>query len=251
MSNHQQVTIVRDTAESNNETDALAKAVAEEQGSQVDGAAPGTPQAPTEARPEWLPEKFQNPVDLAKAYTELEKRLSSGKGPLDQGSLDAYSKEFNENGDLSPESIQKIASMGIPENLVRAYVDGQKALVDSNTRTMMSYAGGEESYTQIQNWAAENIPEDEIDAFNSTIESGNMANIKMAIQGLKARYEQANGRQTGRLIQGETTGPSGGAFRSIAEIVEAMKDPRYARDPAYRKDVESRVAMSNALGVTK
>ena len=139
--------------------------------------------------------------------------------------------------------------MGIPENLVRAYVDGQKALVDSNTKTMMGYAGGEESYTQIQNWAAENLPEDEIDAFNGIIESGNMSSIKMAIQGLKSRYEQSNGSSGGRLIQGDVAGPSGGAFRSIAEIVSAMKDPRYARDPAYRKDVESRVALSNALGV--
>lgn len=244
MADHQQITIVRDTAESNNETDALAQAIAQEQGGQA------TQQTqPVEARPEWLPEKFQSPTELAKAYSELEKRLSAGQGPLDPGSLEAYSKEFFDNGDLSDDSVKKIASMGIPENLVRAYVDGQKALVDSNTKTMMGYAGGEESYTQIQNWAAENLPEDEIDAFNGIIESGNMSSIKMAIQGLKSRYEQSNGSSGGRLIQGDVAGPSGGAFRSIAEIVSAMKDPRYARDPAYRKDVESRVALSNALGV--
>lgn len=247
MSNHQQVTIVRDTAESNNETDALAEAISQAQNPE---AAQATTQ-PVATRPEWLPEKFQDPSQLAQAYAELEKRLSAGNGPLDQTSLETYSKEFHENGDLSQESIQKIAQMGIPEHLVRAYVDGQKALVDTNTKTMMSYAGGEQAYTQIQNWAADALAEDEIEAFNSTIESGNMANIKMAIQGLRARYEQANGQQTGRLIQGETSGPSGGAFRSIAEIVEAMKDPRYARDPAYRKDVESRVALSNALGVAR
>jgi hypothetical protein len=247
MSNHQQVTIVRDTAETNNETDALAEAISQAQ----TPATTDAPAQPAQARPEWLPEKFQDPTELAKAYSELERRLSSGSGPLDQNSLETYSKEFSENGDLSDESIQKIAGMGIPEHLVRAYVDGQKALVDTNTKTMMSYAGGEQAYTQIQNWAADNIAEDEIDAFNSIIESGNMSNIKMAIQGLKARYEQANGKQTGRLIQGEMSGPAGGAFRSISEIVEAMKDPRYARDPAYRKDVESRVALSNALGVAR
>jgi len=245
MADHQQITIVRDTAESNNETDALAQAVA--QAKNPEAATQAT--TPDQPRPEWLPEKFQSPNELAKAYSELEKRLSAGQGPLDPGSLEAYSKEFFDNGDLSDDSVKKIASMGIPENLVRAYVDGQKALVDSNTKTMMGYAGGEESYTQIQNWAAENLPDDEIDAFNGIIESGNMSSIKMAIQGLKSRYEQSNGSSGGRLIQGDVAGPSGGAFRSIAEIVSAMKDPRYARDPAYRKDVESRVALSNALGV--
>ena len=28
-------------------------------------------------RPEWLPEKFKTPEDLAKSYSELEKKLSS------------------------------------------------------------------------------------------------------------------------------------------------------------------------------
>jgi len=43
---------------------------------------PTGPEAPIEAeqdnssaRPEWLPEKFQSPEDLAKSYAELEKKL--------------------------------------------------------------------------------------------------------------------------------------------------------------------------------
>ena len=31
------------------------------------------------ARPDWLPEKFNSPEDLAKSYTELEKKLSAPK----------------------------------------------------------------------------------------------------------------------------------------------------------------------------
>jgi len=36
------------------------------------------PADPPENRPEWLPEKFKTPEDLAKSYGELEKRLSQG-----------------------------------------------------------------------------------------------------------------------------------------------------------------------------
>ena len=32
---------------------------------------------PTESRPEWLPEKFKSAEDLAKAYSELEKKQSA------------------------------------------------------------------------------------------------------------------------------------------------------------------------------
>jgi hypothetical protein len=241
MSNHQQITVVRDTAESNGEVDALAQAQAEA------AAAPETPVQ--ETRPGWLPEKFQNPTDLAKAYTELEKKMSS-KG-VDLGSLDQYSTEFQQNGDLSPESVQKIVAMGIPEPLVRAYVDGQKSVMESNVNTIMSMAGGSDQYQGMVDWAADNIPAEEVDAFNSIIESGNMNSIRMAVAGLKARYEQTNGSTGNRLIQGEVRGPSGGAFESIAQIVEAMRDPRYAKDPAYRSSVEQRVALSNALGVAR
>lgn len=240
MSNHQQVSIVRDTAESNRETDALQAAM--EAQTQQD---PVTA-APESSRPEWLPEKFKDPGELAKAYSELERKV--GGKPSDFSSLDQYSKEFAENGDLSEESIKAITSMGLPEPLVRAYVDGQKALLDTNVNMVMQAAGGQDQYQAMVEWAGNTFPEDEIDAFNNIIEGGNMNAIKMAVAGLKARFEQSNGTQ-GRLIQGEVSGPSGGAFRSVAEIVEAMKDPRYAKDPAYRKDVEQRVALSNALGV--
>lgn len=240
MSNHQQVTIVRDTAESNNEVDAMVTAQAE-----------ATQQPQTEApqtdRPGWLPEKFQSAEDLAKAYSELEKKIG-GKAAADFTNLGQYTEEFNKNGDLSDESIKAIASMGIPEELVRAYVDGQKAVYDKNIASVVSVVGGQEKYSAMLEWAGDSLPDDEIEAFNSIIDSGNMTTIKMAVQGLKARYEQSNG-SAGRLIQGETTGSSGGAFRSVAEIVAAMKDPRYAKDPAYRSDVEKRVALSNALGV--
>lgn len=242
MSNHQQVTIVRDTAESNREVDALAQA-------QAEAEAPPQETAPEQTeRPQWLPEKFKDPVELAKAYSELEKKV--GSKTSDFSGLEQYSQEFAQNGDLSEESIQAIVGMGLPEPLVRAYVDGQKAVMDSNINSVMETAGGRDQYTAMVEWAGNTFPEAQIDAFNSIIESGNMSAIQMAVSGLKAQYQQANGSQ-GRLIQGDTTGPSGGAFRSVAEIVSAMKDPRYAKDPAYRKDVEQRVALSNALGVNR
>lgn len=245
MSNHQQVTIVRDTAESNNETDALAQAIAE-----ANGTAPKQPETPAAARPGWLPEKFQSPEDLANAYSELE-RKASGTKPVGFDNLEQYSTEFYQNGDLSEESIQTITTnMGIPEQIVRAYVDGQKAVMETQFGSVMNLVGGEGQYAAMTEWAAEALPEDEIDAFNKIMDGGDMNTIKMAVQGLQARYAQTNGtQQTGRLIQGDTNGPSGGAFRSVAEIVQAMKDPRYAKDPAYRRDVEQRVALSNALGV--
>ncbi|CAB4140911.1 capsid assembly protein [uncultured Caudovirales phage] len=243
MSNHQQVTIVRDTAESNNEVDALAQAIAQQ------GATEEAQQPVAESRPGWLPEKFQNAEDMAKAYSELEKKIGTKTG-ITPDAFQKYSEEFIANGDLSDESVKAVSSLGIPEEIVRAYVEGQKAVMDANINSIYGMAGGEPQYQSMLEWAADVLPEAEVDAFNDIIGSGNMNTIRMAVQGLKARFEQSNGVK-GRLIQGETSGSSGSAFRSIAEIVSAMKDPRYAKDPAYRQDVEQRVALSNALGVNR
>lgn len=255
MSNHQQVTIVRDTAESNREVDALAVARAEAAAASEE---PTTEAAPTSDRPEWLPSKFSSPADLAKAYSELEKKVGGSQPtetPAPAGlpafdGLGKYSDEFMQNGDLSEESFKAITGMGFPEPLVRAYVEGQKAVLSNNFSNIMSLAGGEKPYNTMIEWAATALEDSEIDAFNKTMDSADVGAIRMAVQGLKARFDQANGTQ-GRLIQGETSGPSGGAFQSVAQIVEAMKDPRYAKDPAYRRDVEQRVALSNAFGVNR
>ena len=236
MSNHQQIDIVRDTATSNNEVDALAVAKAEQEAAQV------------ETRPEWLPEKFTKPEELAAAYASLETKLTSSGKSLD--TLDSYSDEFAQTGTLSEDSVQEIVALGIPENTVRAYVAGQEALAESNLKSIMDVAGGEEQYAALTTWAQNNIPEEHVDAYNSIMENGDTATIKLAIAGLKARYEQTNGSmaKNGRLLQGGTTTESGGTFRSVAEIVNAMSDPRYSKDPAYRADVERRISTSNAFG---
>jgi len=231
--------------------EAMAKAVAEAQ------AAENTP-APVE-RPQWLPEKFKSPEDLAKAYSELEKRFSTpAEKPKAEPQADAgtpsglnfepYAQEYAETGDLSEESIQKLVAQGIPENVVRNYVDGVKAVGERQTQQIYSMAGGEAQYNSMLEWAAENLEEGEIDAFNEIMDAGNSASMQMAVRGLQARYVQSNG-QPAKLIQGEVTGPSGGVFRSVAEVVAAMKDPRYSKDPAYRRDLENRLKNSNVFGV--
>lgn len=241
MSNHQQIDIVRDTATSNNEVDALAAAQAAQETPQVE-----TPQG--EKRPAWLPEKFAKPEELAAAYSSLETKLTSSGKSLD--SLDAYSAEFAANGTLSDNSIKEITALGIPEATVRAYIAGQEALAEGNLKNIMEVAGGEEQYQALTAWAQTNIPVEEVDAYNAIMEQGDTSTIKMAIAGLKARYEQKNGSTAkgGRLLQGGTTAESGGTFRSVAEIVTAMSDPRYSKDPAYRADVERRISTSNAFG---
>ena len=96
--------------------------------------------------------------------------------------------------------------------------------------------GGEKEYNQVVSWAAENLPKNKIDAFDALISTGNTDAIQLAVAGIKAQYDDANGYE-GRTLQGKPSRSDGNTFRSQAELVAAMSDPRYDTDPAYRSDV--------------
>jgi hypothetical protein len=108
---------------------------------------------------------------------------------------------------------------------------------------MYNLVGGAEQYQDLVMWAADNLPADEIDAFNSTMGSRDTNMIKLAIQGLNARYRS---EAEPSLLRGQTGSvSSGGKFDSNAELTAAMRDPRYDKDPAYRQQVADKLAKSS------
>ena len=104
-------------------------------------------------------------------------------------------------------------------------------------------AGGEAEYNRITSWAADNLDEAKLDAFNSLIDKGEALAIQIAVAGLKSEYEAQEGYE-GRMLSGKAARTTD-AFRSQAEVVAAMSDPRYDRDEAYRQDVYDKLERSN------
>jgi hypothetical protein len=47
------------------------------------------------------------------------------------------------------------------------------------------------------------------------------------------------------MVQGRAPKQSSDQFRSQQEVVQAMGDPRYESDPAYRKDIMDKLERSN------
>ena len=141
------------------------------------------------------------------------------------------------------------------QDLVNAYLEIQRnnpqaqqtqadELSDSNINEIQNAAGGEQAYDQLTSWAAQNLSEQEIDTFDNLIDSGNVAAIKMGLTAMQSKYNEANGYE-GRMLQGKAPRSSGEAFRSQAELVAAMGDPRYENDPAYRQDVINKLDNSD------
>jgi len=168
---------------------------------------------------------------------------------LDDYDFSDYAEEFAENGVLSDESRNKIQQeLGIKdEQLFDAFLDGIKAQVDDVVSAAYKIVGSKEEYEKVIEWAQENLTEAQAEAFDRTIEDGNFDSFTLQVEGLKARYNAANGSSTGNELSGKPAPTNGGVFESTAQLSQAIADPRYHSDPAFRRTVEQKLqrSMSN------
>jgi len=216
---------------------------------------------------ELLAGKYRNAEELENAYLELQKKLGSSDEETEtttteeteeewsdgaQVIADASEEYFSNDGKLSAETMQKFTEMSSTD-LVNAYMEIQKNapapqgeaadLTDAEMNTVYNSAGGEAEYNKLTSWAAQNLAENKLDAFNSIVNQGDATAIQIAVAGLRSEYESQEGYE-GRMLQGKAARTTD-AFRSQAEVVAAMGDPRYERDEAYRQDVYDKLERSN------
>lgn len=224
-------------------------------------------QAMEDQQNQLLAGKYKSAQDLEKAYIELQQKLGSGEQqsePEQEAEADEPAEEifstFNsiddelaQGGEISEESMAKLSAMD-SKDLVDAYLRYQNTLDDAPVQegrelndqevsSIYNSVGGETQYQQMTAWAAENLDADTVQAFDNVIETGNVAAINLALRGLQSQYNDNVGYEN-NMIQGKPA-QSGSGFRSQAEVVRAMNDPRYDRDPAYRQEVMDKLANSS------
>jgi len=213
----------------------------------------------TDTRPDWLPEKFQSPEDLARSYAELEKKLSAPQeetADADQAdvedqpkgeavSFDKFAEEFSSKGELSSDSFAELEQMGYPKEMVETYIQGMKASSTADVDAVMEVAGGSDGYQELTDWAKANMQSNELEMYNNMVGTGT-DNAKMAVEWLMSKREAVEGVEP-TLITGKAKAAAKDEFRSTAEVVTAMKDKRYGKDPAYTKDVEQKLSRSSVF----
>jgi len=227
----------------------------------------GTPQEPQEgsgsqeqsSQEPQLPEKFKTVDDLVKAYNNLEAKFSqsrqqettqesgeeSGESTKEtqQIDFDAYvSKGLA--GELTDEDYQALEAAGFSKSMIDRSVAGAKAMEDQLVNTVYEAVGGEDSYKQMMEWAANGLSDQEKAAYDEAVNSGNPFMAKLAAQGLQSLYRSAEGTEPTRQVTGRPGPTNGGAYNSWQEVTRDMQDPRYAKDPAFRAQVEQKLANS-------
>jgi len=219
--------------------------------------------------------KFKSAEDLEKAYKELESKLGQkeeeasedvsetsdadvpeSEAPASEAAQfiqEASEEYFSNDNQLKPETVQKLKEMP-SEQLIDAYLELQKnasiqpqQMSDADANAILASVGGESAYNETLAWAADNLKPDEVAAFDNVINSGNKDAIFFAVQSLNQRYQDAVGFE-GKQVSGKSVKNAVvKGFRSQAELARAISDPRYRTDPAYRLDIQEKLAASGDL----
>jgi len=161
---------------------------------------------------------------------------------------------WQQTGELSDGDYKQLEGAGFTRQMVDAYLSGLQykaaqdtALTAREVMDVKSQYGGEQGYSEMLQWAGQNLSQEEINAFNKIVNGSNdMAQVKLAVAGLHSRYTAAEGREP-RLLAGRSTRSAGEKYESTAQLVEAMSDPKYKSDPAYRRKVQERLARSSVF----
>ena len=220
--------------------------------------------------------KYTNAQELEKAYIELEKKLGEKSGadsteevqepeqvkdesPEETGEapefayLDDIWDQAQEKGEVSQDLLDKVEGLSSKE-IAQQYLNWRADaatkyipkpdMSDKDVSALKGIVGGDQNYTNMLQWAQSNLSEQEINMFDTVMQRGDVYSAFFAINSLAQRYQETVGYE-GKMLTGTAPKGGGDTYRSQQELVNAMGDPRYDNDPAYRNDVMEKLARSD------
>ena len=224
-----------------------------------------------EQQEQMLAGKFKTAEDLEQGYIELQKKLGEPKEEeaepeqpeakeeekpeekeekVDTAFLDTLWEEAQADK-FTKETLSKLEDMK-PQDIAQMYLDyrseakepeGQQ-FTEENISDLKDIAGGDEGYTEMMGWAKSNLKEAEVQMYDQVMDQGNPLAAFFAVQALKYRFDDAKGVD-GEMLQGKAPKSTGDVFKSQAQVVKAMSDPQYDKDPAYRQAIYDKLDRSN------
>ncbi len=222
-----------------------------------------------EAQETLLAGKFKDAEDLEKGYIELQKKLGSQEKGSEEGTTETKDEKVEEEKpketdtafldtlweesqkEFSKDTIDKLQGMKA-EEVAQMFLDYRTKnepsesaqLTDENVTQLKGIVGGDQQYDDMMKWAGDNLQEKEVKMYDAVMEKGDPLAAFFAVQALTYRFKDSQGVD-GQLLQGKAAPSKGDTFRSQAEVVRAMSDPKYESDPAYRQDIYDKLERSN------
>ena len=216
----------------------------------------------SEQQSEMLAGKFKNAEDLEQGYIELQKKLGEPKEEkaepeakeeekpteVDTSFLNTLWEEANA-GEYKEETLKQLANMD-SRDIAQMYLKDrseqpeQTSLSQENVQQLKGVVGGQDQYTDMMVWAGTNLTENEQKMYDAVMDKGDPMGAYFAVQALAYRYNDAKGVD-GQMLTGKAAKSEGDTFKSQAQVVKAMSDPQYEKDPAYRQAIYDKLERSN------
>ena len=235
-----------------------------------------------EQQDQLLAGKYKNAEEIEKAYVQLQQKLGDNtteetsevkdeevEKPEDSDETKEDEEEEKSAVDLdyslletlweeaqteyTEETTDKISELSTEElvnmhltyrqNVENNYIP-QRELSKEDIKELQEVAGGPQEYSNMLNWAKDNLDENETEMFDQVMGRGDPLSCFFAIQALQYRYEDDEGTFEDTMVTGAAPKETTNIFRSQAEVVAAMSDARYDKDPAYRQDVMKKLERS-------
>ena len=219
-----------------------------------------------EAQDNLLAGKYKNAEELEKGYLELQQKLNTKEEPAQEEQAEEqeeaevestildqlWDEATSEKGEFTQETLDELGKMNV-EDLAQMHleyrnsVQGQepegKDFSEADIKELKGVVGGEQNYANMIDWAQKSLNEQEVKMFDAVMQKGDPLAAFFAVRSLAYAYNDAIGYD-GNVVQGKAPKQSNNQFRSQAEVIEAMSDPRYENDPAYRKDIMDKLTNS-------
>ena len=216
--------------------------------------------------------KYENAQELEKAYIELEKKLGAQEKPdapsedsQDPPETEAKEEKKEDKPDetttildelweqaqdnkYSDDTISKLNKMS-SSDIAKMHLDYSAAnqprdLTENDVKELKGIVGGDENYANMMDWATKTLNKQEVDMFDAVMEKGDPLAAFFAVRSLAYRYNDAVGYE-GKMVTGKAPKQNSDVFKSQAEVVRAMGDPRYDDDPAYRQEIMEKLQRSD------
>ena len=167
--------------------------------------------------------------------------------------VEDITQRFSDTGEINEDDYSKLGEAGFSKQVIDTYLQGLRG-ASANAEDISNAAateiknsiGGDEAYEQLVQWSSKNLPEETLKSFDELLNTATVPVIKMAVAGLKAQMDQAQGYEPD-LIGGRSPRSDNNPFQTPAEITAAMSDPRYGKDAAYTQSVYARIGSSDAV----
>ena len=207
--------------------------------------------------------KYESAEQLEQAYLELQQKFGSNteteQAPTEEPSEDNTEPDIDlmealwqqSQSEYDEDTLEALRNAD-PADIAQAYLDYRSEnqaheLTSEETEGLYDVVGGQEQYTNMLRWAADNCDEQTIQMYDAVMAKGDLESCFFAVQAMAFRMAEMEGRTPDDFLSGRTPVQTADVFRSQAEVVEAMNDPRYDRDPAYRQDIMNKLERSSEL----